>query len=74
MTTLSNQKLENAKYRFGLQNGIKNSIRQDFLIRVLQLVGNSFLPPPSGGLKSVTFKRNRLVRVSKFEIKKKRKA
>ena len=82
MTILSSQKLKNAKYRFWLQKGVKNSIRQDFLIRDPQLVG-SFIcyfclkmtrtsitfggdPPenPTSGLKSVTFKRNRLVRIT----------
>ena len=71
------------KYRFGLQKGVKNSIRQDFLIRDPHIVG-SFIcyfclkmtgtpqtygggvfrrkTPPPCGLKSVTFKLNRLVR------------
>ena len=40
MTTLSSQKLKNANYRFWLQKGVKNSIRQDFLIRDPQLVGS----------------------------------
>ena len=40
MTILSNQKLKNAKYRFGLQKGVKNSIQLDFLIRDPQIVGS----------------------------------
>ena len=40
MTILSSQKLKNAKYRFWLQKGVKNSIRQDFPIRDPQLVGS----------------------------------
>ena len=32
MTILSSQKVKNAKHRFWLQKGVKNLIRQDFLI------------------------------------------
>ena len=39
MTTLSNQKLKNAKYSFWLQKGVKNLIRENFLSRDLQIVG-----------------------------------
>ena len=37
MDILSSQKFKNAKYRFWLQKGVKNWIRQDFLIRGLKL-------------------------------------
>ena len=43
MAILSSQEFKKAKYRFWLQKGIKNSIRQDFLIRGLKLYVVSLL-------------------------------
>ena len=43
MAVLSSQKFKIAKYRFWLQKGVKNWIRQDFLIRGLKLYVVSLL-------------------------------